>query len=328
MAATRRVNVRFLGILVGTFAVLGPSIYFVNAYQVRRNSDALKQRASQAFDDGRYDDAAKFYYLYLKQHPDDIEARIGRAEALDKNPSKTLNDRKEAFDNFDYVLRWEADDQDMRRRQDGIRRRQVDLALELLALEPRTAGEHRNQATAHIRKLLDAEKGSHKNDGVLEQLLAYCYVIGGEDDQAVTFYEKAIEHAPHHIASYSQLATFYLVRRKDPVRANAVKDRMLAENADRWEAHIVAAAILRSQGSADDAEVKKALELAPDKAETIHQAALAALRQHKLDDARALLERGLKLHPKNADMVNRLAQVEMEAGHPDKAEQCLRRGLN
>ena len=74
MAATRRVNVRFLGMLVGTLAVLGPSVYFVNAYQVRRNSIALKHRANQAFDDSRYAEAAKFYWLYLKQHPDDIEA--------------------------------------------------------------------------------------------------------------------------------------------------------------------------------------------------------------------------------------------------------------
>ena len=71
MAASRRVNVRFLGVLVGTLAILGPSVYFVNAYQVRRNSDALKNRATKAFDDGNYTDAAKYYYLYLKQHPDD-----------------------------------------------------------------------------------------------------------------------------------------------------------------------------------------------------------------------------------------------------------------
>src|SRR5207302_7167961 len=127
----RRINVRFLGVLVGTFAVLGPSIYFVNAYQVRRNADALKRRADQASREGRYDDAAKFYYLYLKQHPDDLEARIGRGEALDKKPAKSMRDVQEAFENFQYVLRWEFDDEDMRRRQDDIRRRQVDLALEL-----------------------------------------------------------------------------------------------------------------------------------------------------------------------------------------------------
>ncbi|HLJ94379.1 MAG TPA: tetratricopeptide repeat protein, partial [Gemmataceae bacterium] len=326
MAATRKINVRFLGILVGIVAILGPSVYFVNAYQVRRNSIALKFRAQQAFDDGRYDDAARFYYLYLKQHPDDIEARIGRGEALDKKPSKTLGDRKEAFENFQYVLRWDADDPDMRRRQDEIRRRQVDLAFDLLTLEPRNA-EHRNQAMAHIRKLLDPQTGTHKNDGVLEQLLALCYALGGEDDQAVTYYEKAMDHAPHHLASYSQFANYLLTRRKDPLKANTVKKRMLAENGDQWEAHLAAAAIARYQGAPDNEEINKALELAPDKAETIREAAAAAQRQHKLDEARALLERGLKLYPANADLYYRLAQVELEARQPDKAEQCLRRGL-
>src|SRR5439155_26725034 len=105
-------------------------------------------------------------------------------------------------------------------RQDDIRRRQVDLALELGQRVDRT---YVGEAMVHIQKLLD---GSRKNNGVLEQLLARCYVIRSEDDQAVTFYEKAIEHDRHHLDSYSELALLYLARRRDPVKANAVKTEM------------------------------------------------------------------------------------------------------
>jgi cellulose synthase operon protein C len=308
MAAARTVNVRFLAVLVGALAVLGPSVYFVNAYQVRRHADTLKRRADQALHEERYEEAAKFFHLYLIQHPEDIEARIGWGKALDKKPAKTFEDMRQAFENFQFVLGLEPD-------HDDIRRRQVDLALE--TRQP-------NEAIVHIQKLL---AGSRKNDGPLEQLLALCYVLRGEDDQAVTYYEKAIDHDPLHLTSYVQLANLYLTRRKEAAKANEVKERMLANNGDQWEAHLAAAAMLRYQRLADEEEVKKALELAPDKAETIVEAAATAQRQHKLDEARALLERGLKLYPKNPDMYYRLARVEMEAGRPDKAEECLRRGL-
>jgi tetratricopeptide (TPR) repeat protein len=321
MAATRRVNVRFLGVLVGALAILGPSVYFVNAYQVRRNADALKHRADQAYEEGRYLDAAKYYHLYLIQHPDDVKARIGCGQALDKKSPQTRADQVAAFENFDSVLRLEPD-------HDDIRRRQVDLALAI--------GE-RDVAMGHIKKLLD---GSRKNDGELEQLLALCHAVRNEDAEAVKDYLLAIEHAPRHLPSYVQLANVYLTRTKERSKANDLKDQMLRENGDKWEAHLAAAAILRYQGLPEDEEVKKALELAPDKAETILEAAATAYRQHKLEEARALLERGLKLHPKNqktdeqgkavrlfAEMYYRLARVEMEAGRIEQTEECLRRGL-
>jgi tetratricopeptide (TPR) repeat protein len=308
MAATRTVNVRFLGFLLGALAVFGTSVYFVNAYQVRRHADALKRRAEQARENGQYKEAAKYYHLYLLQHPEDIEARIGWGQALDKEPSKTLDDLRQAYENFQVVLGVEPE-------HDDIRRRQVDLALE--------TGQP-NEAMIHIQTLLD---GKQKNDGILEQLLAQCYMMRGEDNQAVTYYEKSLEHAPFHLPTYIQLATLYLARRKEPAKANEVKDRMLARLGERWEAHLAAAAILRHQHLPDEEEVKKALELAPDKPETILEAAASAYRRNQLDDARGLLERGLQLYPKNADMYYRLARVEMKAQQLDQAEKCLRRGL-
>jgi tetratricopeptide (TPR) repeat protein len=308
MATNRTVNIRFLAILVGVLAVLGPSVYFVNAYQVRRHADALKRRADQALREEHFADAAKFYHYYLIQHPEDLEARIGWGKALDKKPARTADDVRQAFENFQFVLGAEPN-------HDDIRRRQVDLALE--TRQP-------NEAIVHIQALLN---GSQKNDGVLEQQLAMCYVLRGEDDQAIRYYEKAIEHDPLRLTGYIQLANLYLNRRKEPAKASEVKERMLAINGDQWEAHLAAAALLRQQGLADDEEVKKAFELAPDKAETLLEAGATALRQHKLEEARALLERGLKLYPKNPDFYYRLARVEMEDGRPEKAEEYLRRGL-
>src|SRR5262245_31277803 len=117
MAATRKINVRFLGILLGSLVVLGTSVYFVNAFQVRRHADVLKRRAAQAFQEERYDVAAKYYYQYLIQHPDDVEARISRGQALDKKAPNDLGARKEAFNNFEYVLWRDPEQEEIRRRQ-------------------------------------------------------------------------------------------------------------------------------------------------------------------------------------------------------------------
>jgi tetratricopeptide (TPR) repeat protein len=307
-------------VLVGALVVLGPSVYFVNAYQVQRNSDALKRRANQAFDEARFGEAAKYYYLYLIQHPDDIEARIGRAEALDKKSPKSLGDRKAVFDNFEYVLRLQPE-------RDDIRRRQVDLALSI--------GE-RDLAMTHIQKLLE---GNRKDDGELEQLQGLCYAVAKDDIQAEKSYELAIKHAPQHLASYVQLANLYLTRVHNPVKANEIRRQMVQENGEKWEAHLAAAEILRYQGQPEDQEVEKALQLAPDQPEAILEAAATAQRQHNFDRARELLERGLKQFaqesgtrlPKDiqlqAKMYYRLARVEIDAGRIEEAEKDLRRGL-
>src|SRR5262249_15758701 len=153
----------------------------------------------QAFHEEHYAEAAKFYHLYLIQHPEDLEARIGWGKSLDKKPGRTADDIRQAFDNFQFVFGAEPE-------QDDIRPRQVDLALE-------TRQPH--EAIIHIQKLLD---GSHKNDGRLEQLLAMCYVLRGDNDQAIRYYEKAIDHDPLTLTSYIQLANLYLTRRKEPAK--------------------------------------------------------------------------------------------------------------
>ena len=57
-----------------------------------------------------------------------------------------------------------------------------------------------------MKILLDMEK--NKNDGHLLFLMGRCCEAGKNDEEAVKWYRKAIEHnAPEQIEAYQQLAT-------------------------------------------------------------------------------------------------------------------------
>ncbi len=75
---------------------------------------------------------------------------------------------------------------------------------------------------------------------------------------------------------------------------------------------------------APDAELKQALELAPEDPEILLTAALAAEQKKDLAAARGYLEKGLKLHPRNVAFPMALAELETRDGHLDRAESVLR----
>jgi cellulose synthase operon protein C len=309
MEPIRTLNVRFLAWLVASLMLLAGGVFSVHAFQVRRNSGVLKQQAELAEAEKRFDDAAKYYVLYLGYEPNDRAARLALARALGSKANKTLKDQKRIFEIYEAILREEPENHDLRRQA-------VDIALGMRRF---------NDALEHLGALL---KGPCANDGRLEQLSAFCRAAKNDNDRAVTLYLRAITHAPAHRASYVQLAELYT--RMDKVKeADRVMLRLVNENKNDYRAHLARARYLgqRRMLQEQEQETIQAHTLAPNQSEAILAMADLSLSRRKFDEARAYLMEGGKLYPDNAAFYLALANVAMSAGQADEAVSILSAGL-
>ncbi len=78
-------NVRFLVVTLGTFAVLGTAAYLWRAYQVRRTASALTELAESVAEKKDFTAAAGYYSRYLELRPDNATARLRRAELFEES---------------------------------------------------------------------------------------------------------------------------------------------------------------------------------------------------------------------------------------------------
>jgi cellulose synthase operon protein C len=309
MEPIRTLNVRFLAWLVASLMLLAGGVFSVHAFQVRRNSGVLKQQAEQAEAEKRFDDAARYYVLYLGYEPSDRAARLALARALGSKANKTLKDQKKVFEIYEAVLREEPENPELRRKA-------VDIALGMRRF---------NDALEHLGALL---KGPSANDGRLEQLSAFCRAAKNENDRAVTLYLSAITHAPAHRASYIQLAELYT--RMDNVKeADRIMLRLVEENKNDYRAHLARARYLgqRRMPQEQERETIQAYKLAANQSEAILAMADLSLSKRKFDEARAYLRNGLKLYPDDAALYLALANVAMSGKQADEAVSILREGL-
>jgi tetratricopeptide (TPR) repeat protein len=293
----RRLNVRFLIGLLAVVVVLGLGVHFLHAYQVRQHIDAVKERGD--------------YTRALTYNPDDTESRLARADALESKDRRTAAEQRQLFADYEYVLLREKDRHD-------VRRRQVQAALNIGRVK---------DAITHLDYLLQE---AFPNDGELEQLLASCYERQRDYEQAVRWYQKAIEHAPNAVPAYVGLARVLQTHQYQPEQADQVMEDLVDKNPDNAEARLARANHLRMRGGPIEEvakEVGQAQKTAPDEAATILAAAKLALSQGHLDEAREHLRRGLELHPENPEMYRTLANLETQAKRLDEALAALEQGL-
>ena len=69
-------NKRFALILLGSLVVLGTGTHFLHAFQVRRTSGAMLDRARQLETEGRLNLAADYLGRYLSLNPNSADARL------------------------------------------------------------------------------------------------------------------------------------------------------------------------------------------------------------------------------------------------------------
>ena len=120
----RTLNVRFLAGLVASLMVLAVGVVSVHAYQVRRNAGLLKRQAEQATDEKRFDEAVKYYRLFLGYKPDDEEAQLALAVALENRPTWSFREQRKVYELYEAAVRRHPADV-------ALRRKAIDVALRI-----------------------------------------------------------------------------------------------------------------------------------------------------------------------------------------------------
>lgn len=324
----RRLNVRFLAILVAASILLGGGVALAHYLQVRRTAPRLLARAEKAEALGRPDRAIGFLGRYLAIRRDDPEALDRLGTLTEKHAGGNPDLQAQALLRYEQALRADP-------KRAETRRRLVRLALELRP--PRTT-----LAMDGLRALGAEASG----DGELELLLGRCHEADGRPDAAVDAYRKARAHRPDLVMASTRLAALLraghlgaaakAAGKRDAaaelaagrVEADRVMDELVAANPRSAEAVLARGLYRRRLGRPEgEADVARALELAPDSAAALAANVDRALSRKDWDAARGLLERLIKAVPRSRTAYRRLAAVEVETGHLDRAAERLVAGL-
>ncbi len=301
----RSINIRGLIILVASLAVLGGGVFLVSRHQQGRHAVAFLREADRAEGEDRPDDAARFLGMYLRLVPDDAQVSVRLGNLL-----ADLEEWQAAFGELERVARrWPE--------EDGARRRLVDVAIRLGRFP---------DARQHIEKHLLS--GEDDDVELLEQL-ALCRAGMGEWSAAAEILEEAVEKAPHRIDPYRLLAGLLRTRLNRPAEADAWIDRLLEENPEAAQAHIVAGQYFREFGPAErvSPHVARALELAPEEAAALLLAAQAARDAEEYEAARRFASAGIEGASELTPLYVTLADVQGRLGEAEGALETVQQGI-
>ena len=176
----KRVNVRFVMIVVAVFVVSSGLVYLVHGYQTTRYAAFFSERAERAEAEGRIEDAVQNLNLYLGLAPDDIPAQTRLGSLL-----ADAEQDYAAFSVLEKALRLQDDPK--------ARRKLVDVLLRL---------QRWDDASAHLNDYL---LKSAPDDPVLLDRLAQCLGPAQKYALAGNSLAKAIGRDPHQTDSYLRL---------------------------------------------------------------------------------------------------------------------------
>jgi tetratricopeptide (TPR) repeat protein len=305
----RRVNYRFVLVLLGCLLGLGGSVYAVHGLQVRRNARAVYDQAEQARREGHADQEEEYLEQYLSLAPDQTDARA-RFGALLRQRAKTPAARLKAFLVLEQVLRRDA-------RHTDSRRLAAQLACDL--------GRFRD-AQAHLDVLLQDSPA----DAGLLQLRGRCEAKDFHFEKAAVSFAKAFTLAPRQADLAEEYAALLRGPLKRAVLADGVIEQLVKADGRALPARLAAARYYKATGQVGEAEkhVRFALdELKAEDAELFLLAAELDQARGKGEEVRRSLERGLKRHPNDPRLRNGLARLELLAGRRQKALEYLEPNL-
>jgi len=301
----RRLNLRFVIVLLICGLAVGAGGYWLHTMQSHRHAALFLEQARQAKEDEKPQEAVGLLGRYLELAPDDTGALAELGLLL-----ADLSQYRRAYTTLEKVLRHDPERTD-------VRRRLVEVAITL---------RRYSDARLHLEKyLLETSPG----DPDLLESLARCQAAAGDYALAAESLELVIQNAPERVDVYRHLAEL-LRRRLDRAEdADRVMDELVAVNPDSARAYVQRGGYLRALGRFEEAwqAAEKALELAPDDPDAVFLAGGAAAGRGQLDQARRLAKRGVELEPAAARNYRALAAVELQAGRPDEAAAWLRKGL-
>lgn len=302
------INKSFLLKLVLVFAALTAALFGVHAVQADRIPDALKQQADRAAENGKSDVAIHYLRQYLEFRTDDVETRERLATLIRERPGGY--DPSGLLFLYDRILR---DDP----ARETVRREALTLCLRMGRF---------SDAEAHAEELLK----TNTTDALLWQRLAAAQAGLHKTDDARKSYEAAIQHDPKEIAAYQRLAQYLWRDLNQPADARAVLDRLVVAVPDQVESYLTRARfdLYSSETGNATADLKKALEVAPEDLEAMMLMAEQLQRRRELTAARDLLAKATELHPKDIRPVRALAWLELNRGNLGAAVATLEAGMD
>jgi tetratricopeptide (TPR) repeat protein len=319
MKTRRTVNYIALGVLFGSAVVLGPGVYFLHAFQVKRNAHILLEEANKAEADGHPDKAFDYLGQYLGMQPRDDEVAARYALMLDKN-AKTRGQKEKVLYLLDGILNRDPNRTDLR----------LHAARVAVELPDFPSARH------HLNFLVNA-KG--KNDIELLHLQARCAVAEKKYDEALADYQSAaaLDQARVDIS----LECAELQRKcEEPKAADETIAGMLKFNDDpenpdaatsdtghRLAARLAAARYYDRYGVLDSAagSVARAIDkLGANEADAFLLASRVAVRRKDVKLAREYIDRGRKLHPENSQLLLALASLEQMEGNKQAALEAIK----
>ena len=288
------------GLLVAALAVHG-----VHLVQIQRNVKSLLSHAERAREAGQFDQALTYFTHYLAYEPDDTAALAEYGLTMEKQATGPA-DRLRVVVTFEKVVQREPGRKD-------IRHRLIHLLIQL----------HRfKEASTHVQALLP----QWDNQAELEHILGWCQEATGEYAKAVASFGRAIEKDPRRQESYILLAEVLGQRLDQAEEAGKVMDRLVAANGESFGAYLSRFRFHRQQDALAQAEadLNKALALAPKEPAVLLAAAEWAQGKGDLVRARELVQRGWEVEPRNVAVIKALAGLEMRAGNRQAAVAILR----
>jgi len=254
----RRLNLRFLAILVGVTACLVVGCHFLHGFQVKRTAGDLKAKALRENAAGEYSEAEKDFHRFLLLVPRDGNARADYGLCIARDAKSDYQRALLAANALEAALLHNPEREDARQK----------------LVEIETALRHYKAAYHHVTILLS---GPTKQPGPKYAELAYlrarCLDEAGrnepenedkpnddfEQDSAAFWYREAKEHDPGRIDSYVRLADLYRRQLKNPRNAEDVTRKpehvmkeMVEANKSSYEAYLARARYYRTGGSGID----------------------------------------------------------------------------
>lgn len=298
-----QLNTRRLSRTVGLLALLMPAAYFWHAYQVRRNANALLERAADCERDEEWRQAAKELRQFLRLRPDDTEARLRLADDFGR-AATTRSDKQRAVQLYAVAISLAPKDLKWRRShlelllELGDHEAALQSTDELLQVQPQDTAALRVKALAlHARYLV---KNETSEDKIQRALLA------------------AHEADPADVEVATHLARFYRNELRQPApeerarRADEVMDRLVEAGRSNVQA-LLARYLYRSEFELPGAEADLRAAEAADPEHTNASLAMAAglhaqdLRQWQT--ARDCFQRLIRLLPAEPQGYSLLGQT-------------------
>lgn len=335
----RRINFKFLLLLiVGLFAA-GAGFYVLRQFQLSRNAGGKLELARKMLADGKLADALSLFGQYVTLRPNDHEAfaeysklLLGRATA----PDATRNDVARAFNTLEAAVLRNPDDDELRQQLAEFQLRvgrATDAREHLTVLEERLAeapadGADGNEREEKARRIQLLKASSYLSSGEFEEAARIVAGACGYDLSRREFNEQA-DGVAADTDSYVMLAAILQERLESPSDARQVLEQLVAKRGNEPRAWLAMSSWLRDRGSIAEAEaaVAKAVELAPDDPNCVFAEFELALAGNDTQEALAVAQRAVELFPNDERSYRGMAAAALQDGDLPLAEEALLEGV-